>query len=644
MAAAALQGARGRARLSRPTRNASYDAGPPGPDAVEQHSVEARAPQSVRDDFLADISHELRTPLVALLGYVELLGDTPLGRHQRDYADAIAAAGSNLLDILDDLTNLSRIETGQLAIHAQPFSIHDCVDGVAQMLAPSAYHKGLDFVRIVEPGVPALVQGDPLRLRQVLVNLVTNAIKFTRAGHVQIRAGVAAAGAAQTELEFTVTDTGIGIAAEDQRELFRPFARVNRSDAQGTGLGLVITKRLCEAMHGTLSVDSEPDRGSRFAVRIPFLSEQGPAATFPIDLTGRRILVVCSNEALADWLCDCLSRHGGHCDRANDEAAIEAVTLPDYDLALVFVGQGLLSGPDRLASMGAVLHERLNVLCLVGTGSGYSLERVERLFGGEALPAHAPAASICARVAELADSPPPAAAHGRESGHDALRGMRLLVAEDNAVSRDYLRIMLSGHGASVEVCKDGNEAVDLVQRRDFDLVLMDARMPDCDGSTAVRRLRAAGFSVPVIGLTASASECQDAVAAGMDECLVKPLRTPDLLQAISAVGDTRPDAGVTGRDFLDEDMLASLNAELPQHAQRLTGALERDDRAVLLEEAHKLNGIGSLCGFENLRRHASKLESCLRNGRPGDIGPLAGNVVLEVDAVCERIGRSQSET
>ncbi len=600
-----------------------------------------------QDSVLADISHELRTPLVALLGYAELLGETRLGPHQREYADAIAAAGANLLDIVEDLTRLSHTESHPMTCREQTVAVHECVDGVAAMMALSAYRKGLDFFRVIDADVPVSVHGDPLLLRQALINLVANAIKFTRNGSVRLHVGLAGTDAAGDGLEFAVADTGIGIAAENQHDLFRPFARTRPTTVtQGDGLGLVITRRLCEAMHGEIAVQSEPGRGSRFTVRIPFETGAGPAvaaAAVP-ELTGRRVAVSCDDEAFAKWLSDCLSRHGAQPVRAALEPGSPAASLQNCDVAIVFVGQDLLSAPDRLASVGAALDKRGSMLCLVSTVSEARLQQIETLFGGTAMTAHAPAASICARVAALAAATParPTTASDEPSGNSDLRGLRLLVADDDVFSRDYLRVLLTRHGADVDVCKDGNEAFEQVRRHDFAAVLMDVRMPGCDGTTAARRLRAAGYSLPVIGLTAAAAECPDARAAGMTECLVKPLRSDELLKTITTICGIDTGVSFAGRDFIDAEILASLDKELPQYAQRMTSALERNDRAALLEVAHRLNGIGSLFGFDALRDRASRLEAVLRAGQPG-IEPHAGDLLSEVNAIHRQVGDARHQ-
>ncbi|MDH3769105.1 MAG: ATP-binding protein, partial [Gammaproteobacteria bacterium] len=481
-----------------------------------------------RSGLLANISHELRTPMHAVLGYVDLLRETSLNDTQQTFLMQIERAAQGLLDIMDDILNLSRMEAGKLEINNQPFSIHDCVDSVSQMLAPSAYSRGLDFIRIIDHDVPVNFLGDPLRIRQILVNLLGNAIKFTKTGHVRLRVTAHPFDDRRYELVLRISDTGIGIADGDLDRLFEPFSRpaAPQGDISGTGLGLVISRSLSETMGGSIAVHSTPGVGSTFCVRIP-LEMMGES--FQTDdsanlLAQRNIVIACADAEQASWLSAAL-RQDGAITRIvpNIRQLAHAISMNKCrdDIAICVVGTQDLNDLQQLAQDWQPARGALPVLCLASSGSGDVLRQVADAVGGDAIPAHSAAESVSRKIAMLVQRHSVVNGGNREPVSaipQALAGLHLLVADDNQFGRDYLQMLLSRHGATVDVCGDGRIACQMIADQHYDLVLMDVRMPHCDGIEAMQSLTDSGNQLPpIIGLTAAPEECCRALNSGMTD-------------------------------------------------------------------------------------------------------------------------------
>ncbi|NND61461.1 MAG: response regulator [Gammaproteobacteria bacterium] len=613
--------------------------------ATRQPDSNASAPQqplSGEAILLGDLSHELRTPMSAMLGYVDLLAETPLGPRQRSYVDALEAAGNSLVDIIDDILDVSELEAGATSVHEQPFAIRDCLDGVTQMLAPSAYEKRLDFYCIVEPDVPEQLIGDPLRVRQVLVNLVSNAIKYTEHGHVRVTLEVTDKGDQRVCLQISVDDTGIGIDEELQSRLFTPFTRASR-DSEGTGLGLSITRRLCESMDGSVGCVSEPGTGSTFSATI-WLRQIATALPSPAGsdmLHQVAVLLACRDKPFSDSLRHCLECDGATVVQQSPEALLHARHVENVDAIVVHLDQGLLQTPDDLRSLRTLAD--LRVVALVSSSNGYDLQRIEQLTGGVALSAHVPAGQLCRRLVELTGR-----SCGDESGQHrqsfALPGLRVLVAEDDLPSRQFLQRLLGDQGAEVDLCRDGDEALALLDVARYDVAIFDVRMPGRDGVETTRELRQRGITLPIIGLTAAPAERDRALIAGMTHCLLKPARSRELITTLRQwLPRSATDAAVEVRDthrlHLDDEMLATLQRELPLQAEQLQLAQRDNDQSRLLDLAHRLNGTASICGFELLRHHAARVEGLLRNGDTSDLSQQATALVDAIEITLDELQR-----
>ena len=643
-----------------------------GLDAAREEAdalrARAEAATQAKSEFLAAMSHEIRTPMNGIMGMTELLFDTPLTAEQRQFAQAIRSSSNALLTIITDILDISKLEAGRGAIETLPFDPADLVEGVVELLTPRAHEKGIEIGFYIDPFLRRTLLGDPTRIRQILVNLVGNAVKFTDQGSVAVELEALDATEAHLVLRMTVTDTGIGIPAEALPILFSKFQQVDGSIARkfgGTGLGLAICRQLSELMGGSIAVESSPGVGSRFLVDLPLalLDEAMPPAEQP--LAGRRALVVddlAVNRRVLAAMLDSLGARPTAVDNGPD--ALEALTRAavggrPFDVVLVDQTMPDMGGDTLLAAIAGdptLAGTRRVLIAGLGTAARADCGPVQGLANAILnRPLRQGALAGCLTGLFQAAGPPPSAdkqAEGKpaERGGEPARSGSILLAEDNRTNQLFATTLLRKLGYTVEVAEDGEQAVAAACRGGIDLVLMDVQMPGMDGLEAAQAIRAQGHvqggrlvSLPIIALTADAmpGTRELCLRAGMSDYLTKPISRAGLLAALdrwmpkAGGAHGAADADGAGGEVLDEAVLAELAETVgadnlvmivDSFLNDVSGRLERLsamarsapagtlDMRALAGEAHDLSSLAGSFGGMAVMHLAWRMEVICRGG------------------------------
>ncbi|MBM3570666.1 MAG: PAS domain S-box protein, partial [Alphaproteobacteria bacterium] len=544
---------------------------------------QAEAATAAKSAFLAAMSHEIRTPMNGVGGMLELLALGRLDPDQREMMRTAEGSAKALLRVIDDILDFSKIEAGRIELERVPLSLAQLLDDVVETLAPTARRKGIDVSGYVDPSIPQTLMGDPTRLRQVLLNLGGNAVKFTARGEVALRAFLIGFEGERPRIAIEISDTGIGIAKADQERLFQAFVQAERSTTRrfgGTGLGLSISRRLIEAMGGGIGVDSEPGVGSTFRIDLaldpaPAGAQAGPAR---LDLSGLTVLLATPDDALAAIARRYLVHAGAKVEIAAEAAA---ATTRRCDVAVIDSRLGNIATLAKSRVLLAETESERHDARMAGNGHAASLARPMRrgaLLLAVAVAADRASPEIVAALGADEDAEIPVSSEAPSPAEARAAGRLVLVAEDQLTNRDVILRQLKRLGYAAEAAVDGRAALEAWRAGRYGLVLTDIHMPHVDGygvAQAIRSEEPSGTRVPIVALTANAmvGEAERCRAAGMDDFLVKPAT---LAQLAAVIGRFLP----AGRPPPSADPIADAGGEAVALG-RLAALLGDDDPATL---------------------------------------------------------------
>lgn len=616
--------------------------------SLEKKKTEEKSRQ--KSEFIANMSHEIRTPMNGVIGFTNVLLESKLDSLQLDYVKTIKSSAQDLLGIINDILDFSKIDAGKLHLDCIPLDIRACIDEVLALAAPNAHKKGIDLIPITEIDVPKTVLGDTFRIKQIISNLITNAVKFTDHGYVSIRTKIEQ----ETEKDYlicmTVSDTGIGISPDDQTKLFTAFNQADTSITRrygGSGLGLVICKKLCEEMQGRLSLTSELNKGSTFTARIKV--EKLQAYEVEKNQTHRfaHLKALCFDDNLLhlEALCNGLGYWGIECVPVNSFSKLSKALAKNKECNIAFINVN--QGCERQVADLISKHDYLHYVLI----SKWPISDYAALGARGFL--YKPISIL--KLQDIIESLNNENYIEKPTNHE-LDGLReqlrflhpeLLIAEDNPVNKMLLNSLLSDH-AGVMAVDDGEMAVAACEEKKFNIILLDLQMPKLNGLEAARMIRQKSIlnkHSPIVLISANSSDLSsiDLKKSGVDFCLQKPIDEKQLLIQILRIADKAKLPAidwqlcvqkVSGNQALAEEFLAKFIEELHKNREEFIQLMHDKNIKGLGETAHKLHGACCFCGVPLLQKKVMQLEKLAqRITAIEDLNGPFSEVIQSIDAV-----------